>query len=614
MPQPCQATDVPPAESIDIPALRERYRQERDRRIVGSATDQYKRTTGRAAELSTADPHMPVAERAPLHDKCDVVILGGGWTGILAGYHLRQNGISNFRHIEQAGDFGGVWYWNRYPGIQCDNDSYCYLPLLEEMDFMPSHKFANGHEILEYAQSVARRYRLYDRALFHTIVQSLTWNEKAGRWSIETDRGDQVLARFVILANGLINTPKLPGLKGLDTFEGKIFHTSRWDYGYTGGNPREPVLDKLSDKRVAIVGTGATGVQAVPFLGRYAQQLYVVQRTPSTVDFRNNAPTDPDWVSSLEPGWQKRRQQNFQAAAITGLQPGQRDQICDIWTEINRNLALELERERQPEIPLDTYLARREQMDYRVMERLRARVEALVDDPVTAEALKPWYRFMCKRPASNDEFYPTFNLPNVQLVDVSATKGIERLSKAGFVTNGKEFPVDCIIFASGFEVTSDLDRRWGIERIEGRDGASLYRHWAEGYSTLHGMMTRGFPNLMFTGFIQSAFNATTTELTNRHCEHLAYIIRQALDRNTPVVEPTRSAEDEWVAHVRATAIDSSDFARECTPSYFNGEGDPNKKRWFAGEPYGPGWEAFEQLLKEWRDDGQLQGLQLTDLG
>jgi len=611
MPPLCLATSVPPADALDISALRQRYRHERDRRLVGDATDQYKRPVGALADFAAVDPHTAWMPRNPLAEDRDVVVLGGGWTGILAGYHLRQAGITDFRHIEQGGDFGGVWYWNRYPGIQCDSDAYCYLPLLEEMDFMPSRKFAAGHEILEYAQSVARRYGLYDGALFHTVAKSLEWDQEAGRWTILTDRSDVIRARFVIMGNGLINTPKLPGIPGLDLFEGKLFHTSRWDYEYSGGSSTQPTLSNLADKRVAIVGTGATGVQAIPFLGRYAKHLYVIQRTPSTVDFRNNAPTDPEWAASLRPGWQKERQKNFQSAAITGMQPGQRDQICDIWTEINRNLSLELEAEGWPELSVEAYLARREVMDYRVMERLRARVDALVDNPATAEALKPWYKFLCKRPASNDDFYPTFNRDNVELIDVSQAKGIERLTPTGFVANGREYPADCIIFASGFEVTSDLDRRWGIEAIIGRGGTSLYDHWADGYSTHHGMITRGFPNLLFTGFIQSAFNATTTEQMNRHCEHAAYIIAEALNRRARRVEPSLEGERNWVSHVRETAVDTSEFARECTPSYFNGEGDTRKRRWYAGEPYGPGWEAFENLLAAWRADGRLAGLELT---
>ncbi|WCT75174.1 NAD(P)/FAD-dependent oxidoreductase [Sphingomonas naphthae] len=606
----CQPTDTPPADSFDIDALRARYRLERDKRVNRATTDQYVRATGDFEEIYEADPHSPVVARLPIEEDLDVAILGGGWTGVLAAYHLGQRGVSTFRVIDHAGGFGGVWYWNRYPGLSCDNDAYCYLPLLEETGFMPSKKFADGYEIRAYMNTIADRFGLGENALFHTRVTGLRWDDAIQRWHVTTDRGDDIRARFVIMANGLLNIPKLPGVPGIADFKGKIFHTGRWDYDYTGGTPEDPALEKLADKRVAIIGTGATAVQAVPFLGRHAAQLYVIQRTPSTVDKRVNPPTDPEWVKTLEPGWQKARQENFHRAAMERFRPGEPDLICDIWTEISRNMSAELAAEGWPDIAIGDYYARREVVDYRVMERLRARVDELVDDPATAESLKPWYRFLCKRPASNDAFYPTFNRPNVTLIDVAATRGVERLTEQGFVANGTEYPIDCLIFASGFEASSSLDRRWGIAEIVGRDGVSLYDHWRDGFTSLHGMMTRGFPNMFFTGYVQSALNSSTTEQMSRHDYHIAYIIRQAMERGAVAVEPSADEESAWVAHIRETAVDASQFLSECTPSYFNGE-NSEKPKSYAGEPYGPGWHAFEALLQAWRDAGDLRGLELT---
>jgi cation diffusion facilitator CzcD-associated flavoprotein CzcO len=612
----CKLTDVPPADAINIPEMREKYRYERDKRVLRDATDQYLRTTGEEAEalhfdeLYEADPHTPFTARDPVSEDIDVAILGAGWTGILAGYHLRRAGATSFRTIDHAGDFGGVWYWNRYPGLQCDNDAYCYLPLLEETGFLPSKKFATGHEIREYAQSIARDNGLYDGALFHTLVNSLRWDETIHRWRIGTDRGDDIRARFVIMAGGVLNVPKLPGIPGIASFKGKMFHTARWDYDYTGGDQKDAALTRLADKRVAIIGTGATAVQAIPFLGQHAKQLYVLQRTPSTVDFRDNPPTDREWFKTLQPGWQKERQQNFQHAAMERLGRGEPDLICDIWTEINRNLSAVFEAEGWPELDFQEYLTRREVMDYQVMERLRTRVAAVVDDRASAESLKPYYGFLCKRPASNDDYYPTFNRPNVKLIDVSLTRGVECMTEKGFVANGQEYEIDCMVFASGFEVTSDLDRRWGIDVVEGRGGLSIYDYWANGYRTLHGISAHNFPNMFFTGFIQSALNASTTEQMNRHCEHIAYIIAAAEQRGAVTVEPTHAAEQAWVDHVHATAFDNSAFTSSCTPSYFNGEGDTEKSRWYAGEPYGPGWEAFMQLLEDWRETGELSGMKL----
>jgi cyclohexanone monooxygenase len=610
-------TDVPPPEQVDIPALRERYRQERTRRVRTEGQRQYVSPADHFAhETYERDPHMPVTPRDSVVEDLDVAVLGGGWCGVLAGHHLRKMGVDNFRILEHGGDFGGVWYWNRYPGLSCDNDAYCYLPLLEETGFLPSKKFADGFEIREYLQSIARRFQLYRGALFHTAVTSLRWDEEIQRWRIATDRGDELRARFVIMANGLLNVPKLPGIPGIHAFKGEMFHTARWDYQYTGGDQKNPELTKLADKRVAIVGTGATAVQAIPFLGKYAQQLYVLQRTASTVDERRNEPTDPAWAASLKPGWQRERQINFQHAAMQTLSPGEPDLICDIWTEINRNLAVQFEREGWPSSG-EEYMAKREVMDYQVMERLRARVDAIVQDKRAAEILKPWYRYLCKRPASNDDYYPTFNRPNVTIFDVSSTRGVEAMTEKGFIHDGVEYEIDCMIFASGFEVTSDLDRRWGIEVIEGRDGRSIYDHWAREFRTFHGMMTHGFPNQFFTGFIQGGVNASTTETFNQQGKHIAFIIAEALKRGAAVVEPALAAQNAYVEHVRATAIDTSAFARECTPSYFNNEGEEvvtetgeKKLRSYLGETYGPGFYAFEQLLEDWRARGDLAGLVL----
>jgi cation diffusion facilitator CzcD-associated flavoprotein CzcO len=606
----CEPTKTPAPEEIDIAALRAKYALERDRRIRREGTDQYVRATDDATY--EIDPHMPVAPRAPLSEDTDIAILGGGWSGILAGYHLRKAGVSDFRIIDHAGDFGGVWYWNRYPGIQCDNDAYCYLPLLEETGFMPSKKFADGFEIQEYCRLIADKFGLYEGALFHTLVQALRWDEGTKRWRISTNRGDELRARFVIMANGLLNLPKLPGIPGVRDFKRKLFHTSRWDYDYTGGSWRDPVLHKLADKRVAIVGTGATAIQAVPYLGRYAKQLYVLQRTPSAVDVRPNPPTDNVWATALTPGWQQARIANFQHAAIEGLSPGEPDLICDFWTEIIRNVTAKLDAQGWPQLTLPEIFQMREAEDYLVMELMRRRIDGIVKDKATAEALKPYFRFPCKRPLSNNEYYETFNRPNVNLLDVSDTCGVERLTETGFLHQGNAYEIDCLICASGFEVTSDLDRRFGIDAIEGRDGRSLYAEWGRDIRTLHGMMTHGFPNQFFIGLYQGGLNATIPETFNRQGEHIAYILKQALARRASTIEPSLEAQDEWVEHIRATAFDISALQRECTPSYLNNEGDASKgARWYLGETYGPGWDAFQALLRNWRQAGSMEGLQVV---
>lgn len=605
----CQPTNVPAADAIDIPALREKYRTERDRRVTKTGQEQYVRLTGEFQDVYSTDPHKPVEPRDPISEELDVLILGGGFGGLLAAYHLKQQGVTDFRNIDHAGDFGGVWYWNRYPGIQCDNDAYCYLPLLEETGFVPSQKFANGAEIYQHCRNIADKFGFTERAVFHTLVNSVKWDESIRRWRVGTNRGDEFRARFVIMACGVLNMPKLPGIAGIDTFKGKMFHTARWDYEYTGGSHANPVLDKLSDKTVAIVGTGATAIQAVPHLAKYAKKLYVIQRTPSNVDERPNPPTDQEWVKNLKPGWQLERQANFHRAAMEFFEPGEADLICDIWTEISRNLSKELEAEGWPELSPEEFMARREVVDYQVMERMRQRVEAIVEDPKTAEALKPWFRFLCKRPLSNNEYYPAFNQPNVELIDVAETQGLERMTEKGFMHNGEEIEVDCFVFASGFEVTSDLERRWGIPVFEGRDGLSIYDHWRNGPLTLHGTSTHGFPNQFYIGYIQGSANATVTLQFGRQGEHIAYIIGEALKRGAEVVSTSKAAQDEYVRRFEELEIDLSAFTRECTPSYFNNEGE-EKPKWALFRSWGLGWNDFQAMTKAWRDKGDLEGIDL----
>ena len=603
-------TDCPPASGIDIPAVHAKYIAERDRRINKSFNDQYISADGKWAEIYEVDPYTPVAPRDAITGETDVVILGAGYCGMMVAAQLKKAGIDNFYNVDHGGNFGGTWYWNRYPGIQCDNDALVYMPLLEETGYMPSKKFADGHEIHDHCQIIADHFGLRDNALFHTLIKSLKWDPEISRWHVGTNRGDDIKARFVVLAMGPLNKPKLPGIKGIDKFQGKIFHTARWDYDYTGGEWRNPELGKLADKKVAIIGTGATAIQIVPYLAKYAGHTYVVQRTPSTIDARNNRATDPEWYNAQEAGWQEKRIRNFHRFVFEIPEKGEPDLIEDIWTEITRNTMAELEAEGWPEITPAEWAARREVMDYRVMERLRARCD-IVKDPATAEALKPYYRYLCKRPASNDDYYPAFNQDNVQLIDVAETRGLEELTEKGFIHQGVEYECDCIILASGYEVTNDLDRRWGIDTIVGRDGVSIYDYWREGFQTFQGMMAHNFPNMFFTGFTQAGANASNSKTFIDQGFHIGYVASQAITRGLAVVEPSQEAQDAYISHLRSIAVDNSTYVNECTPSYFNNEGDTTKKRHIFGEPWGEGYYAFEAMLEKWRSEGKLAGLMTT---
>ncbi|BBY19632.1 flavin-containing monooxygenase [Mycolicibacterium litorale] len=606
----CAPTDTP--DDFDIDALREKYAQERAKRLRPEGSKQYVELTDEFAGYYENDPYTPVQPRNPIHEDIDVAVLGGGFGGLLSAAHLKKAGVDDVRIIELGGDFGGVWYWNRYPGIQCDNESYCYIPLLEELNFMPSKKFADGAEIYEHCRNIGKHFGLYDKAIFSTQVRDLRWDDEIHRWRISTNRDDDIRARFVVLASGPFHRPKLPGIPGIQDFKGHAFHSSRWDYDYTGGDTSGN-LHKLADKKVAVIGTGATAIQIVPFLARDAGHLYVFQRTPSTVDERNNAPTDPEWVKSLQPGWQKERQRNFHAWTFEGMAPGQPDLVCDFWTELGRNTAARVMALEDPaSLTPEQFMAIREEEDYKLMERLRRRIDALVEDPQTAEALKPYYRFLCKRPLSNDEYLPAFNRPNVTLVDVSDSRGVEKVTENGLVAGGVEYEVDCIIYASGFEITTDISRRYSIDAIEGRDGLSLYDYWRDGYKTLHGMTSRGFPNQFFTGFTQVGISANIAANYELQGEHIAYVIAEALSRGAEVVEPTQDAQDAWCRTVKETAVDNSAFDASCTPGYYNNEGGGGGEglRSHLGEPYGPGFYAFGDLLAGWREKGDMDGLVL----
>ena len=588
---------------FDPDALREKYRHERDKRLRPDGNAQYIEATGDFSHYID-DPYLdrPIV-RAPKFDQVDVAIIGGGFGGLLAGARLREAGAKSIRVIEKGGDFGGTWYWNRYPGAACDIESYVYLPLLEEVGYMPKMKYSTGKEILWYSQEIGRKYRLYDDVLFQTEVTALRWDDTASLWTIETNKGDAMKARFIAMSNGPLNRPKLPGIPGIETFKGHTFHTSRWDYAYTGGSA-EGNLVGLADKRVAIIGTGATAVQCVPHVGAAAKHLYVFQRTPSSVDERNDRPTDPNWAASLSPGWHQRRMDNFNILVSGGVQ--EEDLVKDGWTEIIRNLLLLVRKDGDADLSPAALAAKMELADFQKMEQIRARVDAIVKDPNVAEELKPYYRMFCKRPCFHDDYLPTFNRKNVTLVDTDG-HGVERITERGVVANGVEYPVDCIIFGTGFEVGTSYSRRCGYETY-GRGGVSLTERWKDGMRTLHGMHCHDFPNLFIMGTNgQSGFTANYPHALNEQSKHIAYIVTQCLSGNHKVVEATAAAEDAWVQTIVSLGRLNESFLADCTPGYYNNEGKP-QERSLQNTNYGLGPVAFYKLLEDWRAEGQMDGL------
>jgi cyclohexanone monooxygenase len=594
------------APAIDVEALRARYRAERDKRLRAEGNEQYVEVKGDFTRYLD-DPYVePGFSREPLTDEVEVVVIGGGFGGLLAGARLREAGIDDVRMIEKGGDFGGTWYWNRYPGAACDIESYVYLPLLEEVGYMPVEKYTRAPEILDYCRRIGRHFDLYRDVCFQTEVTDMSWDEAASRWIIRTNRGDAMKARYVVMANGPLHRPKLPGIPGVDSFKGHTFHTSRWDYDYTGGDPMGG-LTKLKDKRVGIIGTGATAVQCVPHLGEAAKELFVFQRTPSSIDVRNNRPTDPEWASSLQPGWQQHRMDNFNVLVSGGWQ--KEDLVSDGWTDIIRNLGLAAARraakgEMGPGDPAELL----QLADFQKMEQIRARVDSIVADRAKAEALKPWYNQFCKRPCFHDEYLATFNRPSVHLIDTDG-RGVERITEKGVVVDGVEYELDCLIFATGFEVGTSYARRAGYE-ITGRGGVTLSQKWADGVSTLHGMHSRGFPNCFIFANSQSGFTANYPHMLNEQSKHAAWIIARCRDEGAVAVEATGEAEAAWVQEVMDSAIQRQKFAEECTPGYYNNEGKPSPLAARNG-PYGKGSIVFIQLITGWRNEGSMQGLELT---
>jgi cyclohexanone monooxygenase len=600
------AGERPAAQALgfDPDALRRKYRAERDKRLRAEGNQQYRRIAGDFAHYLD-DPYVPPGfTRAPLTDEVDVAVIGGGFGGLLAGARLREAGVKDIRIIEKGGDFGGTWYWNRYPGAACDVESYVYLPLLEEIGYMPVEKYSRAPEILAHSRAIGRHFGLYDNACFQTEVTALTWDESAARWIIATNRGDAMRARFVIMANGPLHRPKLPGIPGVETFRGHAFHTSRWDYDYTGGDSNGG-LTGLRDKRVGVIGTGATAVQCVPHLAAAAKSLFVFQRTPSSIDVRANRPTEPEWAASLTPGWQKRRMDNFNILVSGGFQD--EDLVNDGWTEIIRNLLILARRDQTAGVPPPgggTDIV--EIADFQKMEQIRARVERVVKDKAVAESLKPYYRQFCKRPCFNDEYLDAFNRPNVTLVDTDG-RGVERITEHSVWAGGREYEVDCLIHATGFEVGTEYARRSGYE-VRGRGGVTLTEHWAKGVRTLHGFHARGFPNCFIVSLSQSGFTVNFPHMLNEQARHLAHIVGHALETQVRAVEVSEAAEADWVKTIIALAVRREAFAAECTPGYYNNEGKPDPVAVQNGA-YGAGPVAFVKLLEDWRAEGAFAGLE-----
>jgi cyclohexanone monooxygenase len=522
----------------------------------------------------------PPIEREPLTDQCEILVVGAGFAGLLLWYRLKEAGFTDVRFCEKGGDVGGTWYWNRYPGIACDVESYSYLPLLDEMEYFPTMKFASGFEILEYCQAMATKFGFYDKCLFHTTVERTDWDETTGRWTVHTDRDDVMQARYVILANGILTTPKLARIGGMESFEGDSFHTSRWRYDVD-----------LEGKTVGIIGTGATAVQAVPELARIVGDLYVFQRTPSSIDVRDQRATSSDEIESwkTEPGWALARRKRF-------------SRISEGRTAIKANddyLAGKVDdfKERKKharKLTRDELVQKQLHSNFRIMEQIRARVDAIVEDPKTAAALKPFYPYGCKRPTFHDEYLPTFNLPHVHLVD-TAPRGVTSINERGVVHDGTEYPLDVLIYATGFQwmATSTFNM------ITGRGGQTMRDKWqTEGTKTFLGIHSNGFPNLfVVTGPQGGGGSFNFTDAIETHADYIVWMLSEMRDEGHEIVDVTEQAEIEFAEHCRDADVATAPL-RDCL-SYYNGHGDaePGSLAYYGGG----NWHKFRIRAQETLD-------------
>ena len=594
--------------------LQQKYEEERDKRKAarGSKEEDYVRIEN-VIDPDHQDPYKEVEPREELHDDVEVTIIGGGWAGLMTGAELRKSN-RKIRILDQAGDFGGVWYWNRYPGVMCDTASVVYLPLLEETGYKPTEKYAHGPEIYGHAQRIGRHFDLYKDAYFHTRVTDLRWNEEKKRWTIKTNRGDEFTSRFVSLGLGPLNVPRLPSFPGMKDFKGDWFHTARWDYSVTGGSPEGEPMDKLKDKTVALIGTGATAIQIVPELAKTAKKLLVIQRTPTGVDVRANGPLNYDWWDELtqQDNWQDVLYESFldfvEEYKVGNLPAeDQPDLLEDGWTQIGRGVIEEV-KAIEGEITPEKYIEALRTYDDKIQQRVRDRTDVEVSDKKTADGLKAWYRRWCKRPGFHDEYLKTFNQDNVELVDTDG-QGVEKITENGVVVLGKEYEADVIIYSTGFQYNRNLSKD-AFFNIVGRDGAVLRDKFKDGMYSYMGYFTHDFPNLFFQQSVQAAF--LVSNVSQNYVEGsraLRAVVDHTIETGKDTYEATKQAEDDWVKMLIDEGTVQDD--PECTPGYYNNEGKEIGIQQQRSVGYPKGKKAFFNLVKQWRSTGEFTGLEFA---
>ncbi|KAF9886974.1 hypothetical protein FE257_010715 [Aspergillus nanangensis] len=593
---------------VDKEALLAKYQAERLKRLRKEGVAQFQESRGGAYHRLREDV-KPAVPRDPIHAETTVLIVGGGFAGLVAAVNLEKEGVHDFRIVDKAAGFGGTWYWNQYPGAACDVDSMLYLPFLEETGYIPSRRFPSGAEIRGQVQRIVSKWELERRSHLSTEITAAIWDESIRRWRVQTNHDDHFVTQFLVMATGTFHEPKLPGIPGMTTFKGDHFHSGRWNFDITGGDEKGN-MTKLATKTVGIIGTGASAIQLVPKLADDAKKLYVFQRTPSSIQFRDNYEYDAKALqSSLRPGWQRQKMSEFADILMGKIVDKDSDSLDGLEEMTMRALVKEATMAGvalQPEeIPELMQLA-----DFRLMERIRRQVDETVTDPATAAKLKPWYSFMCKRPAFNNDYLSAFNKPNVELVDTEG-QGVSYLTETGVVANSTEYQVDLLIYSTGFDFEADVGfyRRTGIKMI-GTKGRTFDEKWDEkGPSTLFGVHIHEFPNLLYVGPVQSGVTANWTHTTYAVGEHIAKFVANALQAEnlSQAFEPTEEAEEDWGKKNEEGSEMRLQFAQTCPPGYYNREGKPEEipARW----AYFPkGIMAWTNITREWREEGTMQGM------
>ncbi|KAL2826225.1 hypothetical protein BDW59DRAFT_161063 [Aspergillus cavernicola] len=558
-----------------------------------------------------------------------VLIVGAGYGGLLFSVRLLQAGFSleDLILVDSAGGFGGTWYWNRYPGLMCDIESYIYMPLLEETGHAPSRKYVPGEELRGHAETIAAKWQLQERTLFHTTVKSLEWDEDEGQWiaqAVRSSTGEKegnstltITATLAILATGTLSKPKVPDLPGMDNFQGHIFHTARWDYDYTGGSPIEPAMHRLQGKRVGVIGTGSTAVQVIPQLASWSNELLVFQRTPAAVGLQKNQVTDRVWwkdsIQKAGSGWQRKRSENFNAFISNSNEKDLENLINDGWTiSPSFSAAIGGTLNMHPD-----FLELAKGLDRPRQEAAQHHIRSTVRDPRTAEALINLNYGWCKRPCFHQGYLETYNLPHVRLIKTDS-QGVTGLTTKGILVGGTEYELDLVVLATGYDVGSLCPAERAQVMITGSGAESMAQKWARGPTTLHGVMTRGFPNLFFPGTSQAGVTANQSYMFDRAAEHVAYIIKNSCLRtgyflDQVRIEPTQEAEEQWTMQVvaRAGAFAATKVCGAGGYTIENRCESTDMDKMARHMPWGEGMASYVRILEDWRSSGRMEGLKIA---